>query len=71
MMAVKDNKMYLITEYKKDKDSIEVEFHWENGFALKILESVYRGSDDLFGVVKTRSLQWLSNEKRWGIWRQK
>ena len=45
--------------------------YWNDGSAVHILESVYRGSDDLFGVVKTRSLQWLSNEKRWGIWRQK
>lgn len=39
--------------------------------AVLILESVFHKSDNAFGVVKKRSLQWLTIEKKWGIWRQK
>lgn len=60
------------TEYKKDKDSIEVDFHWKNGSSVKILESVYHASNETFGVVKTRTLDRLSqNGNLWEIWRLK
>ena len=60
------------TEYKKDKDSIEVEFHLENGSSVKILESVYHASNETFGVVNTRTLNRLTeNGNNWELWRLK
>lgn len=45
--------------------------YWNDSSSVLILESVFHNGDTAFGVVKKRSLQWLSNENRWGIWRQK
>ncbi len=60
------------TEYKKDNVFIDVEFHWKNGSFVKILESVYHASNETFGVVKTRTLDRLSqNGNLWEIWRLK
>ena len=64
------------TEYKKDNDTIEVELHWDDGSAVKIIESVYNDGDlsisvpALFGCGKIRNLNHLSLlSKNWEIWR--
>ena len=46
--------------------------YWNDGSAVHILESVFSNGNDAFGVVNKRNVEQLtSNEKYWGIWRQK
>ena len=60
------------TEYKKDNDTIEVELHWEDDSAVKIIESVYHSGNNVFGVVNTRTLNRLTeNGNNWELWRLK
>jgi len=53
-------------------DNSEVELYWDDGSAVKILESVYHSGDKCFSVVKSRNLKILSDSdhnKTWEIWR--
>lgn len=50
----------------------EVNLYWEDGSAVKIIESVYHETDGCFSVVKSRNLNILSDtnhNKNWEIWR--
>lgn len=50
------------------------ESYWDSESAVTIMESVYNNHNEVFGVVKSRTLNDIAdnvNDKKWEIWRLK